>query len=128
MTDYLTTDTELTAVADAIRAKGGTSAALEWPDGYVDAIDAIETGGGGSSIDTASVSLRSGYKLYYTDSSMQPQSADYLQGVLLPVGSIIASSNEVADPAQEPITNAHVTVMHQWTVSRVTYRIYKVTT
>lgn len=47
MTDYLVTDTELTDVADAIRTKGGTSAALEWPTDYVDAIDAIETGGGG---------------------------------------------------------------------------------
>ena len=35
---YTTTSTELTAVADAIRAKGGTSAALEWPSGYVQAI------------------------------------------------------------------------------------------
>ena len=46
MTEYITTDTELTDVADAIRTKGGTSASLEWPDGFVDAIDAIETGGG----------------------------------------------------------------------------------
>ncbi len=44
MADYLTTDTDLTSVADAIRAKGGTSAALEWPSGYVDAVDAIPTG------------------------------------------------------------------------------------
>jgi len=35
---YLVTDVELAAVADAIRAKGGTSAALEWPSGYVQAI------------------------------------------------------------------------------------------
>jgi hypothetical protein len=46
MADYLTTDTDLTAVADAIREKGGTSAALVWPQGYVDAIGAIESGGG----------------------------------------------------------------------------------
>lgn len=46
MADYLTTDTELTSVADAIREKGGTSAALVWPTGYVDAIGAIESGGG----------------------------------------------------------------------------------
>jgi hypothetical protein len=45
MADYLTTDTELTSVADAIREKGGTSAALEWPQGYVDAIGAISSGG-----------------------------------------------------------------------------------
>ena len=47
MADYLVTDTELTDVADAIRTKGGTSAALEWPTDFVDAIDAIEAGGGG---------------------------------------------------------------------------------
>lgn len=49
MTDYLTTDTELTSVADAIRTKGGTSAALTYPTGFVSAIEAIPTGGGGTS-------------------------------------------------------------------------------
>lgn len=44
MTDYIATDTELTSVADAIREKGGTSAALEWPDGFVDAIGDISAG------------------------------------------------------------------------------------
>lgn len=44
MADYLVTDTELTGVADAIRTKGGTSAALVWPSGYVDAIGAISGG------------------------------------------------------------------------------------
>lgn len=48
MADYLTTDTELTSIANAIRTKGGTSDPLEWPQGYVDAVDAIPTGGGGS--------------------------------------------------------------------------------
>jgi len=43
MADYLTTDTDLTAVADAIRAKGGTSAALTYPDEFVSAIGAITT-------------------------------------------------------------------------------------
>jgi len=44
MADYLVTDTELTGVADAIRTKGGTSAALEWPAGYSQAVAAIPTG------------------------------------------------------------------------------------
>lgn len=43
MTDYLTTDTELTSVANAIRTKGGTSAALTYPTGFVSAIEAIST-------------------------------------------------------------------------------------
>lgn len=42
--DYKVTDTELTAVANAIRTKGGTSAPLEWNSGFVDAIGDIQTG------------------------------------------------------------------------------------
>lgn len=45
MANYLTTDTELTSVADAIRTKGGTSADLTYPTGFVSAINAIPTGG-----------------------------------------------------------------------------------
>lgn len=37
--DYLTTDVELTSVADAIRAKGGTSAQLEYPSEFITAIE-----------------------------------------------------------------------------------------
>lgn len=40
-------DTNLTSVANAIRAKGGTSGQLQFPQGFVDAVEAIETGGGG---------------------------------------------------------------------------------
>lgn len=40
-------ETSLTAVADAIRAKGGTSGQLEFPDGFVSAVEAIQAGGGG---------------------------------------------------------------------------------
>lgn len=44
--EYLTLKSELTLVADAIRAKGGTSAPLVYPNGFVTAIQAIQTGGG----------------------------------------------------------------------------------
>lgn len=47
MAEYLTNTADLTAVADAIRAKGGTSAQLVYPSGFVSAIQAIQTGGGG---------------------------------------------------------------------------------
>lgn len=40
----MTFDTDLTAVANAIRAKGGTSAQLIYPSGFVSAIQAIQTG------------------------------------------------------------------------------------
>ena len=42
--DYLTNDTDLTSVADAIRTKGGTSSPLTYPAGFVSAIAAIPTG------------------------------------------------------------------------------------
>ena len=42
-------DTSLASVADAIRAKGGTSEQLVFPDGFVSAIGDIQTGGGESS-------------------------------------------------------------------------------
>lgn len=43
MAEYLTNTADLTAVADAIRAKGGTSKQLVYPSGFVSAIQAIKT-------------------------------------------------------------------------------------
>lgn len=48
MANYIVSDTNLTAVANAIRQKGGTSASLEFPDDFVEAIGDIQTGGGSS--------------------------------------------------------------------------------
>ena len=44
MAEYLTNTTDLTKVATAIREKGGTSDPLVYPDGFVTAIQAIQTG------------------------------------------------------------------------------------
>ena len=57
MTTYLTTDTDLTAVASAIRTKGGTSAALQWPSGFVSAVQAIPSGGGGGGVNTCTLTI-----------------------------------------------------------------------
>ena len=46
MAEYLTNTTDLTAIANAIRVKGGTSAPLVYPDGFVTAIQSIDTTGG----------------------------------------------------------------------------------
>lgn len=45
MANYKVTDTELTSVANAIRTKGGTQAQLEWPTGFVSAVNDISGGG-----------------------------------------------------------------------------------
>lgn len=49
--EYLVNSVDLTAVADAIRAKGGTTEALEFPSGFVSAVQAIQAGGGGGNAD-----------------------------------------------------------------------------
>lgn len=46
MAEYLTNTTDLTKVAAAIREKGGTNAQLVYPDGFVSAIQSINTTGG----------------------------------------------------------------------------------
>lgn len=44
MAEFLTNTADLTSVADAIRAKGGTSGQLVYPAGFVSAIQALQTG------------------------------------------------------------------------------------
>lgn len=43
MADYKVTDTQLIAIANAIRTKGGTQAQLEFPSEFVSAIGDIST-------------------------------------------------------------------------------------
>ena len=56
---YRVDGTDLTSVADAIRTKGGTSDALEFPDGFVEAIGNIS--GGGSTLITKSITANGTY-------------------------------------------------------------------
>lgn len=76
---YTTDSDELTSIADAIRAKGGTSAALVFPTGFVSAINDISTGsgqlyifvegdtpGGNTGVSVGSASLPD-TKVYYSD-------------------------------------------------------------
>lgn len=60
LVDSTQLDSDLTSVANAIRTKGGTSAQLAFPAGFVSAIGAIPTGGGGITISPMSypVSIR----------------------------------------------------------------------
>lgn len=52
MAEYLVQGASLTAVADAIREKGGTTAPLSFPAGMASAIRGIQSGGGDlSSVD-----------------------------------------------------------------------------
>ena len=66
----------LTAIANAIRAKGGTSAQLSFPTEFVSAINAIPTGGGSSGGEPTSIQVyleqdEDGY-LMLTDTALIP--------------------------------------------------------
>ena len=54
LVDSTQLDSDLTSVANAIRTKGGTSASLAFPSGFVSAINAI-SGGGGSGAEHGTV-------------------------------------------------------------------------
>lgn len=61
LVDSTQLDSDLTSVANAIRTKGGTSAQLAFPAGFVSAVQAIPTGGGGTRSETGSFTIASGY-------------------------------------------------------------------
>jgi hypothetical protein len=58
MAERIVQEESLTMVADAIRAKGGTSEALSFPTGFADAIAAIQAGGGGADVLTGEVTIQ----------------------------------------------------------------------
>lgn len=55
--DSAVLDANLTTVADAIRAKGGTTGALSFPAGFADAIAAIQAGGGSTNVLTETLTF-----------------------------------------------------------------------
>lgn len=76
LVDSTQLDADLTSVANAIRTKGGTSAQMAFPAGFVNAVNAIPTGGGGGGVDP--FPIPDGYyppanyqKLLYADSSSE---------------------------------------------------------
>lgn len=87
MANYLTTDTDLTAVANAIRSKGGTSGALSFPNGFISAIQNL--GGDGLTNEIKQALLQIGQKVAYIDTEGQQYYND-LMAALYPVDSISA--------------------------------------
>ena len=77
MAEYLTNDTDLKAVADAIRTKAGSTAALAFPDGFVSAVNGIQAGGG------------AGFSVTFPATATNwNQVADDLSGLLMADGTI----------------------------------------
>ena len=75
MAVYVTNTSELTSIANAIRTKGGTSASLEWPTGFISAISNMEVSGGGTDISdtTATASDVLSGKYFYNASGTKTE-------------------------------------------------------
>ena len=72
MANYIATDAELTSVANKIRSKTGSTASLEWPDGFVSGINSI-SGGGSPTLETVT-------KTYTPTESQQTETIEPGQG------------------------------------------------
>lgn len=68
LVDSTQLDADLTSVADAIRSKGGTSASLAFPAGFISAVNAIPTGGGSPTLGLiATIPVESGVSIVSYD-------------------------------------------------------------
>lgn len=88
-------DTGMHAVADAIRAKAGTTEQLSWPDGFISAIEAISGGGGGGfTYITTFTPTATGYASYYLfDSKQLALKPSYNSGIFVSRGNTDLSSD-----------------------------------
>ena len=110
MANYLATDAELTSVANKIRSKTGSSASLEWPDGFVSGINSI-SGGGSPTLQTIT-------KSYTPTESQQTETItagtgyDGIGEVDVTVGAISSSyvGSGVARKSSSDLTASDLTV------------------
>jgi len=71
LVDSTQLNADLTSVANAIRAKGGTSAQMAFPNGFVSAVGAIPTGGGYTLNDFAESNFGTG-KITFNGTHLKP--------------------------------------------------------
>lgn len=78
--DSAVLDAAMSSVADAIRAKGGTTESLTWPDGFKAAIAGIETGSGGVSLSDVDVYVAD---FYYDEVAVTAGALDVYKRVIV---------------------------------------------
>lgn len=123
MANYLVTDTDLTSVANAIRTKGGTSASLTFPSGFVSAVQNIPSGGGGVTTRTVTIPSTPAY-VYYIDGNMTAQTETTTPATLTcAVGTlcIVANTNGAAMTYEPGASPTGVTQIARIYASRNTY-------
>ena len=115
MADYKVTDTELISIANAIRTKGGTSSQLEFPTGFVSAVQAIPTGGG--VIQSLSVTQNGTYT--------PPSGVDGYAPVTVNVSGG-GSITKIMEQGQVSTTSAYATAYYDSGVDPTQYDVLKV--
>lgn len=112
MSKYFATDAEFISVADAIRIRGGTSAPLEWPTDFVNAILAIPTGG--KSLTSISAVFSQGSTVVYDTDSL-----DSLKTMLVVTANYSDSTTETVPSTDYTLTGtlsvgiSAITVVYQ---------------
>lgn len=103
MSDYRVSETDLTAVADAIRTKGGTVEPLSFPYGFVSAVRDIPSGGG-STLITKNITANGTYNAEddnadgYSAVNVNVQLTRYLSGTFTPVTEEKGSAKSISLP------------------------------
>ena len=85
MAEYLVQDTSLTAVADAIREKGGTTAPLSFPAGMAEAVRDIPSGGTDISLGLTAATVGQTIKVKAVDTDGKPTA---WEAVDMPTGGV----------------------------------------
>ena len=114
MTVYLTSDAELTSVADAIRTKRGTAADLVYPTGFITAINAIPTGEGGGSINlqAKTVTPTTSSQTVSADGAYDGLSTVTVEAIpteyIIPTGSLTVTTNGTHDVTNYATVSANI--------------------
>ena len=107
MAEFLVKDTSLTAVADAIREKGGTTAPLSFPEGMAKAVRDIPSGGTDISLGITAATVGQTVKVKAVDTGGKPTAWEAVDMAGGSSGEVWEKVAEIT--LTEPVNSIHAT-------------------